>query len=291
MTKRRASRISTFGSQLTAIVSVTLVLLILGILAVIAIAGRTSADALKSNLGFIVKIERSANEAQINRLKQMLNVSPFVASYVYSSAEEILAAESQYLGEDISALMDVNPYGSEFDVKVKPEYASVDSIEMVAARLAADDVVEAVLTESSMIAAVTSTLGRASWILLSIAAALLIISIVLINNTVHLAVYSRRFVIHTMKLVGATGGFIRRPFILAGALNGFISAAIASVLLIAILAYGAKVDSFLDACFSWQLCGLVTVILFIVGIIICTFASLFATNRYLKADYDDMFMK
>lgn len=291
MTKRRSSRISTFGSQLTAIVSVTLVLLILGILAVIGIAGRSSADALKSNLGFIVKIERSVDETQVNRLKQYFNTAPFVASYVYSSSEEILAAESQYLGEDVSAILDVNPYGSEFDIKVTPEYASVDSIEVIAGRLSSDDLIETVLTESSMIAAVTSTLGRASWILLCIAAGLLVISIVLINNTVHLAVYSRRFVIYTMKLVGATGGFIRRPFILAGVLNGFISAAIASLLLIAMLAYGAEIDSFIGSCFSWQQCGIVTLILFVVGILICTFASLFATNRYLKADYDDMFMK
>lgn len=291
MAKRRATRISTFGSQLTAIVSVTLVLLILGLLAVIGIAGRSGADALKSNLGFIVKLERNATEQNINRLKQLFNTAPYVASYVYSSAEDILAAESQYLGEDIASLLDVNPYGAEFDVKVSPAYACVDSIEMLAVIFGADDAVESVLTENSMIAAVNSTLGRASWILLAIAAALLVISVILINNTVHLAVYSRRFVIHTMKLVGATGGFIRRPFVLAGALNGLISAVIASVMLIAILAYGANIDPFIGACFSWQACVMVMCLMVVVGVVICTLASLFATNRYLRADYDDMFMK
>ncbi len=291
MAQRRSNHISTFGSQLTAIVSVTLVLLILGILAVVGIAGNSGADMLKSNLGFIVKIERQTPETEINRLKQMLNASPYVASYVYSSAEEIMATESQYLGEDIASLIDVNPYGAEFDVKVKPEYASVDSIEAISARLTGDSAVETVLTESTMVAAVNSTLERVGLMLFMVAAALLVISIVLINNTVHLAVYSRRFVIHTMKLVGATGSFIRRPFILAGALNGVISAVIASVLLIALLAYGANVDPLLAACFSPQLCAMVICGMLVTGVVICTLASLFATNRYLRANYDDMFMK
>lgn len=291
MAQRRSNRISTFGSQLTSIVSVTLVLLILGVLAVVGIAGQSGADMLKSNLGFIVKVERTAPESEVNRLKKYFADAPFVASYVFSSADEILAAESVYLGDDISSLVDVNPYGAEFDVKVKSEYASVDSIEAVCVLVSADGAVEDVLTETSMIAAVNSTLGRITWILLAIAAALLVISIVLINNTVHLAVYSRRFVIHTMKLVGATGAFIRRPFIIAGALNGLISAAVASALLLVMMAYGASVDQLLASAFSLKLCTVVIIWLFIISVVICTIASFFATNRYLKANYDDMFMK
>ncbi len=291
MARRRSNRISTFGSQLTAVVSVTLVLLILGILAIAGIAGSTGADMLKSNLGFIVKVERQAPETEINRLKQTMNTAPYVASYVFSSAEEIMAAESEYLGEDITSLIDINPYGAEFDVKVKPEYASVDSIEVISASFSGDSAVETVLTESTIAAAINSTLERVGLMLVIVAVALLVISIVLINNTVHLAVYSRRFVIHTMKLVGATGSFIRKPFVMAGAVNGVISAAIASVLLVGMLAYGSKVDPLLASCFSVELCAVVIAGMAVAGVVICTLASLFATNRYLRANYDDMFMK
>ncbi len=291
MARRRSNRISTFGSQLTAVVSVTLVLLILGILAIAGIAGSTGADMLKSNLGFIVKVERQAPETEINRLKQTMNTAPYVASYVFSSAEEIMAAESEYLGEDITSLIDINPYGAEFDVKVKPEYASVDSIEVISASFSDDSAVETVLTESTITAAINSTLERVGLMLVIVAVALLVISIVLINNTVHLAVYSRRFVIHTMKLVGATGSFIRKPFVMAGAVNGVISAAIASVLLVGMLAYGSKVDPLLASCFSVELCAVVIAGMAVAGVVICTLASLFATNRYLRANYDDMFMK
>ncbi len=291
MARRRSNRISTFGSQLTAVVSVTLVLLILGILAIAGIAGSTGADMLKSNLGFIVKVERQAPETEINRLKQTMNTASYVASYVFSSAEEIMAAESEYLGEDITSLIDINPYGAEFDVKVKPEYASVDSIEVISASFSGDSAVETVLTESTIAAAINSTLERVGLMLVIVAVALLVISIVLINNTVHLAVYSRRFVIHTMKRVGATGSFIRKPFVMAGAVNGVISAAIASVLLVGMLAYGSKVDPLLASCFSVELCAVVIAGMAVAGVVICTLASLFATNRYLRANYDDMFMK
>ena len=291
MARRRSNSISNFCSQLTAVVSVTLVLLILGILAIAGIAGSTGADMLKSNLGFIVKVERQAPETEINRLKQTMNTAPYVASYVFSSAEEIMAAESEYLGEDITSLIDINPYGAEFDVKVKPEYASVDSIEVISASFSGDSAVETVLTESTIAAAINSTLERVGLMLVIVAVALLVISIVLINNTVHLAVYSRRFVIHTMKLVGATGSFIRKPFVMAGAVNGVISAAIASVLLVGMLAYGSKVDPLLASCFSVELCAVVIAGMAVAGVVICTLASLFATNRYLRANYDDMFMK
>lgn len=291
MAQRRSNRISTFGSQLTSIVSVSLVLLILGVLALTGIAGRIGTDMLKSNIGFIVKLDRSAADPEVNRLKHLLNDAPYVGSYVYSSADEILAAEAEYIGEDIMSLVDVNPFGAEFDIKVRPEYAHADSIFAISESLATDPAVSEVLTESTMIESINSMLERLTLILVAIAAVLLVISVVLIYNTVHLAVYSRRFVIHTMKLVGATGAFIRRPFIVAGAINGLISAAIASVLLICGSLYAASVDPMLEAVLTPARCAIVVAFVFVAGVLICTTASVFATNRYLRATYDDMFMK
>lgn len=291
MTQRRSNRISTFGSQLTSIVSVSLVLLILGVLAFTGIASRVGLDILKSDIGFIVKIDRSASDSDANRLKQVFNDAPYVGSYVYSSADEILASEAEYIGEDIMSLVDVNPFGAEFDVKVRPDYANADSIAAISAALASDPLISEVLTESTLIESVNSTLERLTLILAAIAIVLLVISVVLINNTVHLSVYSRRFVIHTMKLVGATSAFIRRPFICAGAVNGLISTAIASVLLVGGSIYASGVDPMLEAVFTPVRCGVVVAFIFVAGVLICTVASVFATNRYLRATYDDMFMK
>ena len=113
----------------------------------------------------------------------------------------------------------------------------------------------------------------------------------LINNTVSLAVYSRRFIIHTMKLVGATGAFIRRPFILAGIATGAIAAGVAIALLAALRAYAATFDPMVNLLLGWTDMAMIFIAMALLGILICALASTVATNRYLRADYDEMFMK
>jgi cell division transport system permease protein len=291
MTKKRSNRISTFGSHITSIISVALVLLILGLVAAGAIAGQHISNDIRSNIGFVIKAKHNATDVELNTIKKQLANAKYVESYVFSSADEILDHESEYLGEDISQLVDENPYTAEFDVKVKPTYASSDSIDALRARIEESDLVSEVLTETTVIDNVNKTINQASVILLVVAGALLIISFALINNTVSLSIYSRRFVIHTMKLVGATRGFIRRPFILAGISNGIISAIIACALLAAARFYTLSIDPVIDQAISWQDMCFIFICIVACGIIICAIASLFATNRYLHADYDDMFMK
>lgn len=291
MARKRSARISTFGSQLTSIISVALVLLIIGLTALGGIAAHHLSDDIRRNMGFTVKVARSASDADVFELKRLFNSASYVSSYVYSSPDDIFAAESQYLGEDIAALVDENPYSAEFDVRVKPGYASVDSIESLRATIVAMPQVDDVLTETSVVDNVNSAISRVTFVLLVVAAALLVISFVLINNTVSLSVYSRRFVIHTMKLVGATRGFIRRPFIRAGAVNGVVAAIIAGIILAAAQAYTVTIDPALGRLLTWSDLTIIIVGLLLLGVLICTLASLFATNRYLRAGYDDMFMK
>ena len=125
MTKNKSSRLSSFGSRLTTVISVTLVLLILGIIAMAGLLARSGAEQIRSNMGFIVKVQRDAAPDEINRLKQQLPEYPFTASAVYASPEQILHDESQYLGEDAAEMLDINPYNPEFDVKVTPDRKSV----------------------------------------------------------------------------------------------------------------------------------------------------------------------
>lgn len=291
MTKNKSSRLSAFGSRLTTVISVTLVLLILGIIAMAGLLARSGAEQIRSNMGFIVKVQRDAAPDEINRLKQQLPEYTFTASAVYASPEQILHDESQYLGEDAAEMLDINPYNPEFDVKVTPAYASADSIEAIRQRLAADPAIDEIITAPSTITNVNFFVSRITWILLGIAGALLLISFVLINNTVYLAVYSRRFIIHTMKLVGATPGFIRRPFLLAGVASGLVAGALA----VAVLAYSqfwlASLDPMFEQAIHWPDLLMVSAGILLTGILICTLASALATNRYLRQGYDEMFMK
>lgn len=289
MTKRHSARISTFGSQITSVISVALVLLILGILAMTLEASRSLSDDIRRNIGFVVKLSPSASADDVNRVKHLVSASPAIDSYVFASPDNILAEESRLMGEDLGEMLDENPFGAEFDVRLKPRYACGDSITAISAVIAADDAVDEIVTETAVVDSINSVIRRLTAILLAIAAALLIISFVLINNTVSLAIYSRRFIIHTMKLVGATGAFIRRPFLIAGLATGATAAAIAIAVLAAIRAYSTSFAAALDSALPWPSMGWIFAGVLACGLLICLIASIIATNRYLRADYDEMF--
>ncbi|MDE6310331.1 MAG: permease-like cell division protein FtsX [Muribaculaceae bacterium] len=288
----RSKHISTFGSQLTSIVSVTLVLLLLGLVALTGLTGRALTDDVRRNIGFIVRMHRDAPESSINNVKKALGSARYVEHYVYSSAEDILAGESAMLGEDISELVEINPFCSEFDVKVRPGYANGDSIDLIGTKLKALADVEEIITEADVIKNVDTTFRRVSGVLLIVAGVLLFISFVLINNTVSLAIYSRRFIIHTMRLVGATAGFIRRPFVLAGCRNGLIAGLLSCAVLAGVRVWAGEAEPMAASALPWLpvmvwvLAGTV-----LTGVAVCAVASLFATTRQLRQSYDEMFLK
>lgn len=293
MSQTRSKRISTFGSQLTSIVSVALVLLLLGLVAMAGLTGRGLTDDVRRNIGFIIKMERDAPEASLNTVKKVLGGAPYVERYVFSSADDIMASESAALGEDISELVELNPYSSEYDVRVRPAYANIDSINAIIFEARTLPGVEEIITEADVIRGVDTTFKRVSGVLLAVAGVLLIISFVLINNTVSLSIYSRRFIIHTMRLVGATSGFIRRPFVLAGCRNGLLAGLVANGILACVRVYAGGLEPEITARSLpwWPIMSCVMASTVVLGIIVCAAASIFATSRQLRSTYDEMFLK
>lgn len=293
MAKKQSVKLSTFGSQFTTIISVSLVLLILGIIGMAGLLAHTSADNVKSKMGFVVKVRQEATPQQINSLHNTLRKARFTASSTYSSAEQILKAEEPYLGKDELELLDINPFSPEFEIKVKPAYANADSLENIRVSLAADTVIDEVVVTGGIetVKNVNFFLERAIWVMLAVAGALLLISFVLINNTVYLAVYARRFIIHTMRLVGATAATIRRPFVMAGCVSGLIAGGCACVMLISSRLWISTVDPLFEQALPWPQMLLLMGAMILTGVLICAVASLLATTRYLRMNYDDMFMK
>ncbi len=291
MSKRRSKRISTLGARLTSMVSVALVLVLLGLAAMIGLAGATIQDEVKRNIGFVAVMDKECTAEQLNAMKTCLLSQPAVKSFAFSSAEDILASESEYMGQDIAAIADGNPYSSEFDVKVRPAYASADSIASFAAFIADMPGVQEVNSESTVIEGIDTTVRRVTMVLSVMALVLLVVAVALIGNTVSLSVYGRRFIIHTMKLVGATPGFIRRPFVMAGLRDGFIAGLLASAVIVAFRYYAPRVDPIAHELVSWQLVAIVCGAMVLAGAIISSLTALVATNRYLRASYDEMFLK
>lgn len=289
MEKRPNKGISTFSAQITATISVALVLLLIGIIAMLGIAAHSITRNIKENIGFDIVLTDTATDAEVNQLKSKWTASPYTASVRYYSKEDALMNWEEETGENLMDVLGINPFSGELEVKVKADYASSDSINKIITPLRSLPYVHEVNVHTELVDSINRNINSVSLILIIITCALLFISFALINNTVRLTVYSRRFIIHTMKLVGATGSFIRRPFINANVVSGIVSALIASAILAGTLYYLQGIDSGIASAITWPQAACVFAGILIIGIIICAVAALFATNKYLRLDYDDMF--
>lgn len=289
--KKKTRHISTLGSRATALVSVCLVLFLLGAAALVGVAGSKLHDEARRNVGFTVMMERECQPGDVEAMKRRLKASPAIDSFEFISADEILAQESESLGDDITALLGANPYSSEFEVRVSPAYAVADSVTALSESFADAPGVTKVLCDAQLIDGIDSTMRRVGLALLAMAAILLIVSIVLIYNTVSLSIYGRRFIIHTMKLVGATGGFIRRPFIVAALEGGVIAGLVAAAGLAALRFYMPSVEAGTEALLPWGAVAAVAAGMVLAGALLCALTAFCAANRYLRASYDEMFLK
>jgi cell division transport system permease protein len=291
MSKKKNSHISTLGSRLTSVISVTLVLVILGILALTAVGARSVTNQVKENLTVIVKMAPETSEDDINNAKHQILTQQYIAAHTFLSADMVLAQEVEYIGDETVNLMDENPYGAEFELRLKPAYANPDSLASIQNRLAQLAGVDEIITNATVAQNVDQTIEKLTLVMLSIAAALLAISLVLIHNTVSLSIYSRRFIIHTMKLVGATASFIRRPFIRAGAAIGAVSGVAASAIIAGAHTYLVSVDPDVAVNIPLEATLVVYGALILLGIIVCSLTSMWSANRYIRKNFDQLFKK
>ncbi len=289
MNKIKRSRIAGWGDYVTSTISVSLVLFILGLVGFVNISFSGINRQLKEKMGFTVVLADSVAPATIDSLKLVCDHAPYVSSYRYLSAEDVMAEETSGEGADLVELLGVNPYAAMFEIKVGAAYADVDSISSIMAQWQQLTSVDETTANTEMIANINRNAGLINTILAIMAAALLLISFVLINNTVRLTVYSRRFLIHTMKLVGATGGFIRRPFLMVNAVQGVIAGVLASGFLALFVGWTRSLDMGIELLVTWNVAFCEFGLLVVLGVAICVLAAIMATNRYLRKNYDEMF--
>ncbi|WP_304507494.1 ABC transporter permease [Duncaniella muris] len=291
MARRRHHIIPLFTTRATATVSVALVLFILGMAALIGIATRVVTDNIRENMGFVVLFNEDVTASDIDAVKKMFDKASGVSSTVYSSPDVVLERWQSMVGEDedIVKLSGINPFVGELEVHVTSEYASSDSLDRMIAPMMLMPQVSEVKVHTELVDKVNATLRSVGLGLLIVAVALLIVSFVLIFNTVRLSVYARRFTIYTMKLVGATGCFIRRPFLVDNIVNGLVAGLIASIALALVVLYCRSLDLPVAEMFTLRTVLPVVGALLVTGVLICLIAALFATNRYLRLSYDEMF--
>ena len=291
MKEEKEFNISYLAGHATTIISVTLVLILVGIIAIFSIGARRETRKMRESVELSVIMSDHATDSLANLCLDTIKGYPFVNNPVLITKSQALELWKEETGEDLEAIFGVNPLSPEIEFSLPEAYSNPDSINVITGRLAKLYGVEEVAApDAGMIEAMNDNIEAMTIVLGIIAIVMLIISYVLINNTVRLAIYSRRFTIHTMQLVGATGGFISRPVVLRNLSAGIIAGVIASGILAIGLA-GAPHYAGIDLTpyvgwvdFAWIACGLTGG-----GALICGIAAWLATRRYLSKDYSELF--
>jgi cell division transport system permease protein len=234
-------------------------------------------------------VDEGAKETDVLAFQKELNANPAIKTTQYVNKEMAARNLTNDLGEDFVNFLGYNPLLSTVDVYLKADYANNKSIEVLKAGIAKNPVVKEVIYQSSLIDMVNKNINTIGLIILGFAAILLIISVALINNTIRLAIYSQRFLIKSMQLVGATKNFIRKPFILLAALHGLIAAFIAVLILLGILYYAQREIPEIVILRNYTEFGIVLLGLVGVGIFITAISTSFAVSRYLRLKIYDLY--
>jgi cell division transport system permease protein len=277
------------SSYVTLIVSVSLVLFLLGILGLVLINAKELSDYFRESLSFSVMLDDDAKEADIRMLQKDLDAKPFVKSTEYISKDEAAAKMKEELGEDFISFLGDNPLPPSIDVYLLSSYTSPDSVAKIEKYILEYPFVKEVYYQDSLLFLINENVKKISIFLLVLSSFLFLIALTIINNTIRLSIYSKRFLIRTMQLVGATRAFIRRPFIVQSAFHGFLAALIAMTLQMGLL-YLIEKEFFLMFTFeSTKLLLLLGVAIIVIGILINIISTYFSVNRYLSISEDKLY--
>ena len=282
-------RRSLFNMYFTTTISISLVLFLVGLECVVLMSAHELVRHVRENVVLTVVLSDMASQEDVVRLDNLMQVAPYANGSDYISREEALQEHIDNLGEDPQKFLGYNPLTDAFEVNLHAEYAQIDSIHVIEQSLLALPYVDKVIYQADIVKQLDSNLQEASLILLAIALALLVIALVLISNTIQLQVYSKRFLINTMRLVGATPWVIKWPFIRRNMLMGIEAACVALLMLAATYYYFVNRLGIRLFALTEQNIAIIIVAVVFVGWFITFFASLAATNRYIRMKTSKMY--
>jgi cell division transport system permease protein len=276
------------SSSITTIVSLSLVLFMLGLLAIIILNTRKLSDNVKENIGFQIILNDNAKEVDVQHLTKTLDASDYVKSTEFITKEEAAKRLQTDLGEDFINFLGYNPLLSSINVHLKAEYANTDSLTWIEKDMLDTKLVKEVIYQKSLVSLINENVQKISLVILGFSGLLMIIALALINNTIRLSIYSKRFIIKTMQLVGATQGFIRRPFVLKGIKHGVYGAIMAILMLIGVLYFAQKqLPELVELQDRNMLLSLFGVVI-LLGIIISWVSTSMAVRKYLRLKSDEL---
>ena len=280
MTKRPNSF---FNMQfITSSISTTLVLLLLGMVVFFVLSANNLSNYVRENIGFTVLVSDDMKEPEALKFQKILNEKTYVKESAYISKEQALREQTEAMGTDPAEFLGYNPFTASIEIKLNAEYANSDSIAWIEKEILANKKVMEVSYPQDLLDSINQNLQKVSLFLLGLAALLTLISFALINNTIRLAIYSKRFLIHTMKLVGASWGFIRRPFLLRNMWIGILAGLLADAILIALASMLVKYEPELVEIVTPQTMLIVMASVFVFGLAITSLCAYISINKYLR---------
>lgn len=294
MSEKNPRKTSLIGSRITSILSISLVLIVAGLCALLGMSLHRAARGVGDETTILMTVIPGTDPLRVSEIKRTLNDAPWAEKYDFTEANDVLAKERALMddeGREGLELLDENPFGDEFVIRIAEGWRSADSLAVVTATLTSLDDIDTVASNTETMGSTNEGLANILLVIGTFGLFLLIISVTLISNTVSLSIYSRRFIIYTMKLVGAKNNFVRRPFIRSAAVSGLIAGVIAGCVTVG-TAYYVSIHEPLFAPYITTLDGLIVAgILVLAGILICRTAAWWATSRYLRRKYDQLFRK
>lgn len=273
----------------TTTISVALVLFLVGLESMLFLSAHELMRHVKESMVLSIVMTENTNDEDIARMERLLDVVPYSLDYQYISREQALQDHIENLGENPQDFLGFNPLTDAFEVHLNADYAQMDSVAKIEASLLTLPFVAKVVYQKDVMKVLDNNLSEVSFMLSGIALILLLIALVLISNTIQLQVYSKRFIINTMRLVGATPWVIKWPFVRRNLRMG-IEAALVALMLLAMTYYYCQVHMGVVLFpLIWQNVGFVVVLMLAIGLLITFLASVAATNRYIRMKTSKMY--
>ncbi len=286
---KNINSVSFFHSRLTSVISIALVLFLMGLICLIGLLGNKLSVYVKENISFSIVLKDNVKDMDVKQMQRALDALPYIKSTEYISKEQAAKDLEEELGENPETFLGFNPLQASIEVKLHSQYANPDSLQLIENQIKRYTSVSELLYRKDMMEMVQTNMQRIGLILFGLAVVLTIISFVLISNTIRLLIYSKRFLIHTMQLVGATPGFIRRPFIRYNVVSGILAAILAICMLTGALYYlQSELTGFI------QILDIPTLLIvygavLLLGILLSIFATYFSVNKYLRMSFDKLY--
>ena len=277
------------SSSASVVISLSLVLFVVGLLGLVLINAQRLSDYVKENVGFTIMLKDGINEIETLKFQKILDASEFSKNTTFITKEDATQNLKADLGEDFVEFLGYSPLLASIDVKLNADYANTDSLQLITNELIENNNVFEVYYQEDLVDKLNSNVNKLSLFLLAFCILLFFIAFILINNTIRLSVYSKRFIIRTMRLVGATNNFIQKPFISKGIYQGIYSSIIAIFMLIGAIQLVQTDTANMLNIDDLKIIGIVFFLIFTSGLFISLFSTYFAVRKFIKLNEHELY--